>query len=159
MKDYTQVYQKYISDTANHTPPGSYHKFRTEGIYLKFKNWLPEKGIDYDIIQVHQGDNCFHFDSIAALKEAIRDDIIEVDYEKPWRQMIDPPDLWKSRRQISISYMMSKRQCEQRRKEQEKRDRERADYYASCTFTSIDDAVKYINKEVKNKFNKNNNNQ
>ena len=159
MKDYKDIYLQYMSDTANHNPPGSYYKFRTEGIYLKFKNWLPEEGIDYDIIQVFQGDNFFHFKSIEELKKAIQENVIELDYDKPWRQMIDPPDLWKEKRQISISYMMSKRQCEQRRKEQEKRDKEREAYYASCTFTSIDDAVKYINKEVKNKFNKNNNNQ
>ena len=153
MKDYTEVYLKYVEQQKNATPPGEVYNFRTDGIYLKFKNWLPEEGIDYDIIQVHQGDNCFHFKSIADLKEGIRDGIIEIDYEKPWRQMVNAPDLWKSRRQISIIYMMSKRQCEQKRKEQEKRDKEREAYYASCTFTSIDDAVKYINKEVKNKYN------
>lgn len=150
MKDYTQVYQQYISDTANHTPPGSYHKFRTEGIYLKFKNWLPEEGIDYDIIRVHQGDNCFHFDSIAALKEAIRDDIIEIDYEKPWQQMFNAPDLWKSRRQITINYLMSKRQVEERLKHQEKRDKERVESYKSTTFSTIEDAVKYIKSTTNN---------
>ena len=154
MRDYGDVYHQYMADTANHNPPGTHYVFRTKGIYLKFSNWLPEEGIDYDVIHVNQGDNFFKFKSIAELKKAIRDGIIELDYKNPWQQMINPPDLWKEKRQISISYMMSERQCVQRRKEQEKRNKEREAYYASCTFTSIEDAVKYINKEVKNKFNK-----
>jgi hypothetical protein len=142
-----------MSDTKNHNPPGSYHKFRTEGHYLKFKNWLPEEGIDYDIIQVFQGDNFFHFRTIEELKKAIQENVIELDYKNPWTQMTKEPDLWKEKRQISVHYMMSKKQCEQRRKEQEKRDKERESYYASCTFGTIEEAIKYINKEVKNKFN------
>jgi len=153
MRLYGDVYNQYVEDQKNSLNPGNIHNFRTENIYLKFKYWLPEKDIDYDTIIVHQGNNSFKFESIEMIQQAIRDGLIEIDSDKPWMQMYREPELWEEHRQITVHYITSKRQTEQLRKEYEERDKRRQEYINSCTFGSIDEAIKYINNEVKNNYN------